>query len=72
MTPEAKQRSKAQKRCSELRDAHGYGRCWVCGSTSGVKAGRNGYAVQCKRCQSEGRTNSAVEEYRAAKAGLGA
>jgi hypothetical protein len=54
----AKQTQKIQKQLRLLGLRRGYGSCWVCGSTSGVKAGRNAYATRCKICVEAGKENA--------------
>jgi hypothetical protein len=59
----AKKKQKIQKKLGELRWKNGHGKCWVCKSTSGVKAGREGYGSRCRGCINEGKTNEDVETY---------
>jgi len=51
MSDQGKRRRKLQKRLRLLRERNGYGSCWVCGSQSGVKAGREGFLVRCRSCE---------------------
>lgn len=58
-----KKKEKIKLRLGELRLRNGNGRCWVCGSVSGVKAGRSGFAIRCRNCEERGWTNANVREY---------
>jgi hypothetical protein len=69
MTP-ATRKLKIQKRLGVIRDRHGKGHCWVCGSGSGVKTAREAYGTRCKRCLEEGKTVPDVIEYDRLKATL--
>lgn len=69
MTP-AVRKMKIQKRLGTIRDRHGRGRCWVCGSVSGVKTAREAYGTRCKRCLGDDKTSPDVTEYDRLKAQL--
>lgn len=68
MTPSTR-KMKIQKRLGTIKARHGC-RCWVCGSTSGVKTAREAYGTRCKRCIAEGKTVPDVIEYDRLKAQL--
>lgn len=70
MSTLGKRKQKLQDRLGSLRDTHGHGCCWTCGSGHGVKAGREGHKTRCTRCEEAGSTNEAVVEYDAVKAEL--
>lgn len=54
----SKQTQKIQKLLRTLGLRRGFGACWVCGSTSGVKAGRNAYLSRCRQCEDLGKENA--------------
>lgn len=56
-----KRKQKIQTRLGELREAHRG--CFVCGSLRGLKVGREGVSIRCRRCRAEGATSPDVEEY---------
>lgn len=52
MRPSPKTRRKLARLLHALYERMGGGRgvCWVCGSASGCKTAREGYAVRCRAC----------------------
>ena len=52
------------RRLGALRRKNGRGRCWICGSGSGIKTSREGYGTRCVKCIRLRRSNDDVEEYK--------
>ena len=70
MSDIGKQQQKLQKQMGIIQRRNKTGCCWICGSVSGVKAGREGYTTRCKRCTIMGTINDDVFEYEKLKAKL--
>lgn len=67
MLPSARNKLKLQREIKVLNDKHGRGRCWVCGSTHGLKMSRAATGVRCNQCIREGKTTGDVQAYEMAR-----
>jgi hypothetical protein len=58
-----KKQQKIQKQMGKISLRNSTGCCWICGSQSGVKAGREGYKTRCNKCENLGKFNDDTVEY---------
>lgn len=59
----SKQAEKIKREMVAIRRINGRGKCWVCNSTSGVKAGRNSYTNICRACELKNKSTSSARKY---------
>ena len=70
MSDIGKTQQKLQKQMGIIQRRNHTGCCWVCGSQSGVKAGREAYKPRCNRCENLGETTDDVVKYEQLKTKL--
>ena len=56
-------RESVAKLAQDAQKRNGRGKCWVCGSNSGLKMCRSLNGIRCKKCIMAGKTNNEVIMY---------